>query len=61
MEESEAEQLRQEIQDLHSLIDTVAGRRSGDRVLVESCEEAIRERRERLEALERKEAPAYDA
>ena len=52
------EQLRQEIEDLRSLIETVAGRRRDDRVLVESCEEAIRERRERLEALERREAPS---
>ena len=48
------EQLRQEIEDLRSLIESVApGRRDDDRVLVDSCEEAIRERLERLEALER--------
>jgi hypothetical protein len=52
------EQLRQEIEDLRSLIKSIAGRRRDDPVLVESCEEAIRERLERLEILERAQARA---
>ena len=52
------QQLRQEIEDLRSLIETVAGRRRDDPVLVESCEEAIRDRLARLEALEREDAPS---
>ena len=48
MADSEAEQLREEIEALRSLLNSVVGRRSGDTVLVEACEEAIRERLERL-------------
>ena len=52
----EAEQLRDDIFELHMLIDTVM-KRGGDRVVVEACEEAIEEHKKRLEELEKGSPP----
>jgi hypothetical protein len=46
----EAEQLREDIFELHSLIDNVVNR-GGDRVVVAACEEAIEEALKRLKEL----------
>ena len=50
----EAEQLRADIHELFSLMDTLVDRDS-DRTLAAACGEAIAERLERLEALEQAE------
>ena len=52
----EAEQLRDDIFELHMLIDTVM-KQGGDRVVVEACEEAIAEHVKRLEELEQGDQP----
>ena len=52
----EAEQLRDDIFELHMLIDIVK-KQGGDRVVVEACEEAIEEHTKRLEELEKGDGP----
>ena len=52
----EAEQLREDIFELHMLIDTVV-KQGGDHVLVDACEEAIEEHVKRLEELEKGNRP----
>jgi len=55
----DAEQLRQDIFELHMLIETVV-QQGGDRVVVEACEEAIQEHVRRLEELEGKSPPPHE-